>query len=189
VVGFANSAPFDRYALLYIGVREDGSIEETVNFDSVQKTLTERLKAAYPPITYLTRVLVENGKQFLCVLVPGSPERPHFAGPAYVRQGSQTVNATPREFEQLIAQRNSKTYRILQLQGKIIQVVLLATSREIPIVGRVKSMPAWEVVGCSQFTAIFRDSYGHTHSIALERIQILDDPTSTSSMRLEIRAE
>jgi predicted HTH transcriptional regulator len=39
VVGFANSTPLDRYAILYIGVRNDGSVENTTNLDSVQKKL------------------------------------------------------------------------------------------------------------------------------------------------------
>jgi predicted HTH transcriptional regulator len=91
VVAFANSAPHDRHAVLYIGVRDDGSIEEPTNLDIVQKTLRQKLEAVYPPVVYTTRVLNDGEKQFLTVVMPGSPNRPHFAGPAYVRVGSESV--------------------------------------------------------------------------------------------------
>ena len=60
IVAFANSTPLDRSAVLYIGVRDDGGVEETVNLDSVQKTLERRLADAYPRIAYTTRVLAEE---------------------------------------------------------------------------------------------------------------------------------
>src|SRR5437870_2779131 len=82
IVAFANSAPLDRCAVLYIGVRDDGSVENLGNLDSVQKTLRQKLHMVYPPVGYTTRVLTAGSQEFLCVLVPGSPQRPHFAGPA-----------------------------------------------------------------------------------------------------------
>lgn len=41
VVGFANSAPVGSPAVLFIGVRNDGTIEGTINLDKLQQTLTE----------------------------------------------------------------------------------------------------------------------------------------------------
>lgn len=125
VVGFANSAPIGYPAVLYIGVRDAGEIEDNLNLDSLQKTLGKKLAHAYPPIYYLNKVLKEGGKQFLAVIVPGSAERPHFAGPAYMRRGSETVDASESEFQSLVAQRQSKVYEILKWKGKEISVEII----------------------------------------------------------------
>jgi predicted HTH transcriptional regulator len=63
------------------------------------RTLRQKLGSIYPPIDYTTRVLTDGGKEFLCVIVAGSPNRPHSAGPAYVRVGSETVNASRDQFD------------------------------------------------------------------------------------------
>ena len=72
VVGFANSTPIGYPAVLYIGVRDNGEIEEGVNLDSMQKTLGKKLEDAYPTIYYIPKVLVKDAKQFVAVIVPGS---------------------------------------------------------------------------------------------------------------------
>jgi predicted HTH transcriptional regulator len=122
IVGFANSAPIGFPAVLYIGVRDGGEIEESVNLDSMQKTLGKKLEDAYPPIYYMTKVLVKDGQQFLAVIVPGSEGRPHFAGPSYVRIGSETKVASEQQFDNLIAQRQSKAYEVLKWKGRPIAV-------------------------------------------------------------------
>jgi len=78
VVGFANSAPIGYPAVLYIGVRDGGAIEDAVNLDSMQKSFGKKLEDAYPPIYYMTKVLVKDAKQFLAIIVPGSENRPTF---------------------------------------------------------------------------------------------------------------
>ena len=119
VVAFANSTPIDYPAVLYIGVKDSGAPEEaSVDLDKTQKTLSEKLTAAYPAIYYETKILDVAGKKVLAVVVPGSRNRPHFAGQAYVRDGSKTINASKEQFDQLIAQRNSKAYKILEWHGK-----------------------------------------------------------------------
>lgn len=123
VVGFANSAPIGYPAVLYIGVRDSGEIEEGVNLDSLQKSFGKKLEDAYPPIYYMTKVLAKDGKQFIAVIVPGSEHRPHFAGRSYVRIGSETRVASEQHFDNLIAQRHSKTYEILKWKGKPIALV------------------------------------------------------------------
>ena len=187
MVGFANSAPFERTAVLYIGVRDDGSIEEDVNAEAIQRKLDQRLRLAYPPIVYTTRVLTEDSRQFLCVLVPGSPRRPHFAGPAYVRVGSQTFAASDQQFDRLIAERHSKAYRILRHEGHDLGVSFVNGGRDAEIVGRVKSMSIYRVVDCSPHSASFRDQYGAVHTFALDRVDVLDEPNTPNSIRIEIR--
>lgn len=118
VVGFANSAPIGYPAVLYIGARDNGEIEEDVNLDSLQKTFAKKVGDAYPLVYYMTKVLAKDGRQFLAVIVPGSEHRPHFAGPSYLRTGSETKVASEQQFDNLIAQRQSKGYEILKWKGK-----------------------------------------------------------------------
>jgi len=122
VVAFANSVPVGYPAVLFIGVGNDGSIEETINPDSLQKTLSKELADAYPPIYYLPKVMEHGGRKFLAVIVPGSADRPHFSGPAYIRDGLQTKIGSEPEFQQLIAERSSKAYEILKWLGKEIVI-------------------------------------------------------------------
>jgi hypothetical protein len=59
----------------------------------------------------------------LAVIIPGSELRPNFAGLSYVRRGSQSDPASEEQFAELIAQRNSKTARILAWKDKVISVM------------------------------------------------------------------
>src|SRR6516162_2031647 len=119
IVAFANTAPVGYPAVLFIGVKDDGTSEgKQVNLDSLQKTLSEHVAKAYPPIYYLPHSLDVNGGQVLAVIVPGSSARPHFAGQSYVREGPKSVVASKEQFDRLIAARNSKTYRILEWKDK-----------------------------------------------------------------------
>ena len=68
----------------------------------------------------MTKVLLKDGKQFLAIIVPGSENRPHFAGPSYIRVGSETKVASEPQFQELIAQRQSKAYEILKWKGQVV---------------------------------------------------------------------
>ena len=119
IVAFANSTPQGSESILYIGVRNTGEIEPNQHeLDSLQKGLNFDLKKAYPPIECIQRVISENGRQALAVIVPHSKNRPHFSGPAYIRRGSETVVASEEQFNHLIASRNSKVALILQHKGE-----------------------------------------------------------------------
>lgn len=119
-VAFANSAPVGEPAILFIGVRDDGTIEGTANLDRLQQTLSNKLAAAYPAIYYLTKVLEKDGEQFLAVIIPGSANRPHFAGQAFVREGTKSIVASAPQFEALVAERNSKVREISLWKGKAV---------------------------------------------------------------------
>lgn len=119
-VAFANSTPMGYPAILFHGVTDKGEPEGKANLDTLQKTISEKLADAYPPIYYLTKVLQNDGKQFLAVIIPGSENRPHFAGKSYVRDGSQTIEASEEQFERLITERSSKAREILRWRSKEI---------------------------------------------------------------------
>ena len=161
VVAFANSTPIGYPAVLYIGVKDDGSPEErTVNLDSLQKTFTKEMGDAYPPPYYLMKVFCINGKQVLAVVVPGSPDRPHFAGQAYVRKGSQSIVASDSQFVELIASRNSKAYEILKWKGKAITVALFGGHTKAfgsPVEKRSRECT---LLACNQFYATLKSATG-----------------------------
>jgi predicted HTH transcriptional regulator len=147
VVALANSTPIGYPAVLFIGVKDDGTPEDNaVNLDSLQKTLSKQLANAYPPIYYLPKVLNANGKQVLAVIVPGSAERPHFAGQSYVRHGSQSVVASKEQFNALIASRSSKIYTILEWKDKSIQVGHIIPGEPRPYAFRTST-----IVDCNEF--------------------------------------
>jgi hypothetical protein len=50
---------------------------------------------------------------------------PHFAGAAYIRQGSESVIASEKVFDDLIKRRIDKVHEILKWKDKIITVTAL----------------------------------------------------------------
>ena len=175
VVAFANSTPVGYPAVLFIGVKDDGTPEEkTVNLDSVQKSFSEKVSKAYPLVYYLTKIVNVGGKQVLAVIVPGSADRPHFAGPSYVREGNKSVMASESQFEELIASRNSKAYEILEWKGKTITVGVPAGHTRAFRVPFDRPSRACTVVGCNQFYVTLEDA-GRKESIPLSRIQVSFD--------------
>jgi predicted HTH transcriptional regulator len=109
VVAFANSAPIGYPCVLYIGAANDGSFEiRQHDFDSVQMKLNRMLEKIYPRVYYISKVLTQGSNRVLAVTVPGSPDRPHFSGPSFVRRGSETREASAEQFDALIAERTAK---------------------------------------------------------------------------------
>jgi hypothetical protein len=90
------------------------------------------MKKVHPPISYIPKIVSENGRQALAVIVPGSELRPHFAGLAYVRQGSVTNDGSEEQLRELIAQHNSKAATILEWKGKNVTVFVRSEDSEIP---------------------------------------------------------
>ncbi len=125
LVAFANSVPEDKTAVLFIGVADN--IEESDGVsdpDSLQKSIRKICeKDCYPPIKLQNQVIIPfNGKDILAVIVPSSSNRPHFAGPAYIRLGSESIVASEEIFQELVDSRTSKVAEILKWKDKIITV-------------------------------------------------------------------
>src|SRR6202041_473226 len=90
-VAFANSVPVGLPAVLYLGVRDTGEIEAPQqNLDEAQKKFNRQMGRVYPRIAYVPKIIAENGRQALALIIPGSDLRPHFAGLSYVRRGSES---------------------------------------------------------------------------------------------------
>jgi Schlafen, AlbA_2 len=124
VVAFANSLDPSQEAVLFIGATDNGEIEpKSANLDKLQKTLSEKMQAIYPPVYCTTKSLKEGDKECIAVIVPGSPAKPHFAGPLYIRDLSKTVAATMGQYESLLATRTSKANELQRWKGRDITLV------------------------------------------------------------------
>jgi hypothetical protein len=122
-VAFANSSPVGYPAILFVGVDNSGLVQqhkEALNFEKLQKSVTNRINEAWPPIYHYSKTLRKDGAEFLAVVIPGSTQRPHFSGQAFVRVGPQTRQASEDEYDKLISQRSSKVRALQKLIGTII---------------------------------------------------------------------
>jgi predicted HTH transcriptional regulator len=172
VVAFANSTPIGLPAVLYIGVRDNGEIETPQrNLDEAQKRFNVQMQKVYPRIAYVTKIISENGLQALAVIVPGSEWRPHFAGLSYVREGSETKEASERLFEEMISQRSSKAAAILKWKGKPVSVLNRTGQSTIYF-----SETAWNeitrVVFSDQFYVTLQTNTDPPLSFPLSRVEI-----------------
>ncbi|MFH1702173.1 MAG: ATP-binding protein [Nitrospirota bacterium] len=123
ICGFANSVLEGQIAILFIGVKNDGTIQGIKGMDSLQKTVKEICeKKCYPKVIYQTRIMQKDNKNYLAVLIPHNKDKPHFSGPAFVRKGSETIVASDEMFEELIYSRTSKVAEILKWKDKLITV-------------------------------------------------------------------
>jgi predicted HTH transcriptional regulator len=123
IVAFANSVPEGRTAVLFVGIRDDGQPLGVSNTDSVQKKI-RRICASdcFPAIQPVMEVLDLDGKSILAMVIYSSRERPHSAGPVYIRQGSESVKASLDQYNELIVRRLSKCSYILDWKGKFVMV-------------------------------------------------------------------
>lgn len=124
VVALANSASATRKAVIFIGVRDDGTTQPVTDIDSMQKTLRDICNQdCYPPIEYTTQALDVPGGQILAIVIPPSNRRPHFAGHAYIRKGSSTEAASEEALQKLIYSRSSDWAAINDLiDGPLIRL-------------------------------------------------------------------
>lgn len=187
IVAFANSTPDGLISVLFIGVTNEGGIEENqANLDTTQKTLNKELERVYPRVEYWSVVIEENGRKALAVIVPASKNRPHFAGPSYVRRLSETCEASEQEFNELIARRNSKVTKILEHKGKWATVM---NSRYAgPHLMESQWPPTTTVYDCDQFylTLASGDQPRDRQSFPLEMVSLSFDHAAN---RLLIKLE
>jgi schlafen family protein len=194
LVAFANSVPPGREAVLFLGVKPDGSPVGVDNADKLQQSVSGWARdQCYPPISVSYEVLTDLAERaVVAVIVRASEERPHFAGPAYVRDGSKTVKASKAVYEDLIASRNTKAGAILRLKGQVVTVVF---RRLWPAFygGPPSIVP--EPVECvieggSAFSVELRiHASGTLVSVALDRVTITTDPKNQRPLKLTVAPE
>jgi len=108
IVGFANSLPVGRTAILYVGVSKKGEIVGVDDPDKLQRDIRDQAENhSYPPIYISAEAIGPPPKQAIAITVPHSLTRPHFGGLAHVRRGSETIKASEQMFELLVTTRAS----------------------------------------------------------------------------------
>lgn len=117
---FANSVPEGQEAVLYIGLDDKtGKPTGIQNIQSLQKRIHEALKVdCYPPIEHSTRTVPFEGETVLAVVIPASTNKPHFSGPAFVREGARTREASKEQLDELVLSRSNKCREILRHKNK-----------------------------------------------------------------------
>lgn len=185
LVAFANSVPEGQIAVLFIGVADDGRVTGVVNSDSLQKKLREIAEnCCYPSVKYQSQVLEVEGKSVVAVLVGASQERPHFAGPAFVRRGSESVAASKEVYEELIASRNTKAGKLLRNKDQLItfrQIDLDQWSRH-----KVRYDLECRIETCdAQVVHLYEVGSGRHFTVPLEIVRI---NTDQSKRRLMLEA-
>jgi len=123
IVAFANSLPTGREAVIYVGVGDDGQIRGVSNPDSLQKKLRRIcVEECYPSVQFTTEILRVENTAILAVVIPPSSDKPHFAGPAYIRRGSESISASRELFQDLITSRISKAAELLRYVNQAVTV-------------------------------------------------------------------
>jgi len=173
-VAFSNSLPVDDPGIICVGVRDNGTVEDNINLESLQNKVSAEIRKVYPAIYPQMKALKDaRGKDFLAVIVRGSLERPHFSGPSYVRDGEQTKEASESQFTRLIAERTSKVREILKWRGKPITFLVLSSGSRHLSTG---STSVQIVVDCNQFFVTLRSGAAQgDQSFSLSDIDIMHD--------------
>lgn len=148
MVAFANSALPNKPGILYVGVNDKCEIIQDKAPESWQHEITAWANGCFPELPVIPRTLTKEGKEFLAIAVPLSGTRPHFARPAFKRQGAKTIPVSHQEIDEWIAYRNSKVRLILERKE---QVVLLQQrrSRDITPIGSLNG--AHTVLDCNSY--------------------------------------
>lgn len=131
---FANTLQPNVFGILFVGVADKiGVVTGVANSDSVQKRIREAADDCFPPIRcYESHAFTVGDKTVIAVVISASTERPHFTGHAYVRVGSESVNASTEQYEMLIASRNDKAGAILRMIGGPITVEAIGRRLQNP---------------------------------------------------------
>jgi predicted HTH transcriptional regulator len=151
VVAFANSLDPSQQGVLFVGVTDKGEIESNAtNYDTLQNKFSERKRLIYPPVFCVSFCVREGDRECLAVIVPGSPMKPHFAGPLYLRDFAKTVVASTEQYESLLAARTRKTYELQKWQDR--DITLVEIHRYAGIAYRVERISQQaKLLACNQF--------------------------------------
>lgn len=108
VVAFANTVTAPNVAALFIGIGPDGRPTGTIaDADVMQRRLAGMVRKCYPPVDSVQyQPLLVEGQTVVAVVVGENRNGPYFSGPAFVRRGTETVEASREMFERLIEDRH-----------------------------------------------------------------------------------
>lgn len=125
LVAFANSVREGEFAVLFVGAANNGCHPGVMDPDELQRKIDSIARQrCFPPIEHKPVVFQVRGAEsavtIVAVVVPFSAQRPHFAGHAYVRRGSQTVESSPAMLDELIASRTDPGRTLQSFRGRVL---------------------------------------------------------------------
>jgi hypothetical protein len=174
-VAFANTVEDGREAVLLIGVDDAGNILGVQNSDMKQRDIRRILtQDCYPPIEHQAQVFEVAGRNIVAITIPSSRLRPHFSGPAFVRRGAESVNATAAQYEDLIASRADKC-RVMQRWCDQVITVLEDRYRldRGPDQGQWRANRECQIVVCDSQTVRLRDlGSDEQFTVHLQQVEI-----------------
>jgi predicted HTH transcriptional regulator len=141
LVAFANSVAPNDTAKVFIGEKDDGTVQGVTDVDSIQKLVRKTAEKIYPDIYYRTEVYERDGKYCVRVDIKNNGLSPHFAGAAWVREGAETVRATEGVYQQMVDLRQSKTKVLNEWLDK--DVTVEGTAKRA-FTANVHEMHKWE---------------------------------------------
>ena len=176
LVAFANSVGEDEVGVLVVGVQDDGTVRGVSDADSLQRKLRSLAqKDCYPPIDVTIDVVNDAGLHVVAVQVRHSRNRPHFAGPAFVRTGSESVNATERQYEELIASRHEICGAILARKNDtwIVRTYGRRLDNPKPLEDTYSEHAKCVIVECTaQFVKLKKLDSGIHASVSLRAVEV-----------------
>jgi len=189
LVAFANALRPGEYAVVFLGVHDDGTITGVTGVDGIQKTINNcAANDCAPAVWCEPRVLRVQGKEVVAVVIPHSEKKPHFTGHALIRVGSENKRATEQMLSELIASRNDKAQKLLPLKGKKISIELRPPK---PASDPFDSLPLWQrnyvLKDCDAHCVTIEDrTYSRTIMEPLSRVEIIPERVNDSVMKLII---
>lgn len=173
-------------SVLFVGVENDGTVTDNGNIEDLMKSYSGFIaNGCYPPIYNVPRVLTHNVESCVAVIIPGSEARPHFAGLSYVRDGTQTREASEEQFRSLIAQRLRKARELLNWRGKAVTVEHVRPTTHGSVAGLHRSPETATLTGCNEFYVTLSDEK-RTFSYTLADIELSFDHVP-NRLKLELR--
>jgi hypothetical protein len=123
LVAFSNSLDENQTAVLFIGVDDKtGAILGVEDPDKLQMRVGDAGEECYPAIRPAMTVVEFDAKRVLAVEVAHSKDKPHFAGPAYIRSGSRSPKAPDSVYRDLLTSHCSKAGELLRWKNTAVTV-------------------------------------------------------------------
>ena len=181
LVAFANTLPPNRTGILFIGISDTGDILGVADPNQLQRTLRKLAENdCYPPIYVDLAIVSADGKQVVAAVVSSSARRPHFAGPAYVRRGSESVAATEEVYRDLLLAQDDKRRYLLDHKDALWTVEYLNKApgeAQSLFDTRARSQAECKVEEVTAFFVRLRNTSGTASSEMLQDVHISYDDT------------
>jgi len=185
LVALANTVGSGREGVLFLGAKPNGTPVGVSNADSLGRKVATWAGECYPTIAVDCTTMKVGDLDVVAVTVQASAQRPHFAAPAYVRNGPKTEKASPSMYEELIASRNTSAGAILRHKGEVVTV---ATTVRLPYGHETSTSTAeFRIDGCTAHSVqLHHLGSGTNISVPLTRVELSADPVHLRELMLHV---